>query len=134
MSDGIWGAESLVLEIEFQFRGAVDAQNCRFTNIDVESADTSISIVEIEKGLICSACVRESGDRLSSAKMIGPTLTPSLVTYVHEVGKTIGNQSVQGLRSDQKQDAGQRVTLTRPRSDRDEYSPSSIDFYFGIPH
>ncbi len=51
MSDGIWGAESLVLEIEFQFRGAVDAQDCRFTNIDVESTDTSVFIVEIENGV-----------------------------------------------------------------------------------
>jgi hypothetical protein len=32
-------------------------------------------------GVICSAWVRERGDRLSSAKMTGPTLTPSLVTY-----------------------------------------------------
>ncbi len=133
MSDGIWGAESLVLEIEFQFRGAVDAQYCGLTNIDVESADTSISIVEIEKRVDLFRLCEGEWREVVISKDDG-THSHSFSCDVHEVGKTIGNQSVQRFRSYQKQDTGQGVTLTRPRSDRDEYSPSSIDFYFGIPH
>jgi hypothetical protein len=33
-------------------------------------------------GLICSAFVTDKGDRLSSAKIMGPTVIPSFVMYI----------------------------------------------------
>ncbi len=44
-------------------------------------------------GVICSAWVRERGERLSSAKMTGPTLIPSLVTYIR-LGKELAISSL----------------------------------------
>jgi hypothetical protein len=82
----------LVLEIEFQFRGAVDAQNCRFTNIDVKPADASISVVEIKKR-VDLFCLREGEWREVVIRKDDWTHSHSFSCDVHEVGKTIGNEN-----------------------------------------
>ena len=109
----------------------VDAQGSCFGDVDVEATDFSIFVVCVDNWLY----LLRDGDGEGELVVIGKQLWSSLesiVCLIHDFSMFGHQGSVEGLGGQKKEDAGERVTLSRTVFDGDEESLSPIDFDPGI--
>ncbi len=92
----LWGAEPFVLECLGKIPGEQLTHSVvDFWTLMLRPLTPVYLSYRARIRFICSACVRKSGDRLSSAKIIRPTAMPSRVIYISS-----GNLLVVSLFSD----------------------------------